>query len=348
MKRPILIVIVLALLVGGVTVGVSWYDRQSTEPTDVLVLHGNIDIRQVELAFNSSGRIDRMLAHEGDRVARGDLLAVLDEQRLALNVAQAEAQVAVQQQVVARNAAGSRPEEIRKARADADAARAAATNAERAYRRVQDLVARDFVSQQQLDTAKAEADAAAARLESAEQALRLVMAGPRKEDVAAAVATLRAYQTALAVARRDLEEASLHAPSDGVVQNRLLEPGDLASPQKPVYTLAIDDPLWVRAYLSESDLGKVRPGMLAEISSDSHPDKRYRGWVGFISSTAEFTPKAVETREVRTSLVYQVRIFVCAPRGELRLGMPVDASISFDQPAPASPGPRADPCQTPA
>lgn len=346
MKTRIFSVALLVLVGGGAVAGAMWWwHRDRAEPASSVVLHGNVDIRQVELAFNSSARIEQMLVHEGDRVNKGQLLAVLDTRRLAIAVAQAEAQVAVQRQIVARNEAGSRPEEIRKARADVEAARVDATNAERVYRRQEDLVAQHFVSQQQADNAKADAEASRAKVKSAEETLRLVVAGPRKEDVEAAKATLRASVEALAIARRDLEEASLYAPAAGIIQNRVLEPGDMASPQKPVYTLALDEPLWVRAYLSEPDLGKVRPGMMAEVSTDSYLDKRYRAWVGFVSPTAEFTPKSVETREVRTALVYQARVFVCAPHDELRLGMPATVTIRFDQPATAPQVGGADACK---
>jgi HlyD family secretion protein len=107
----------------------------------------------------------------------------------------------------------------------------------------------------------------------------------------------------------------------------------MASPQRPVYTLAMTDPLWVRVYVKESDLGRIRPGMRAEVATDSYPNKRYNAWLGYISPTAEFTPKSVETTEVRSSLVYQVRIFVCNPQGELRLGMPTTVMIALGQPA---------------
>ena len=117
----------------------------------------------------------------------------------------------------------------------------------------------------------------------------------------------------------------------------------MASPQQPVYTLALTDPLWVRAYVPGPELGKLRPGMRAVVTTDSYPDARYRGWIGFISPTAEFTPKAVETTEVRTSLVYQVRVFVCNPQDQLRMGMPATITIPLDQ--PAGDATAADPCR---
>ena len=115
------------------------------------------------------------------------------------------------------------------------------------------------------------------------------------------------------------------------MRTRILEPGDMASPQKPVFTLAITDPKWVRAYVSEPDLGKVHPGMAASVAVDSFPNRRFDGWVGFISSVAEFTPKSVQTEELRTSLVYEVRVFVKDPSDELRLGMPATVYLNTDK-----------------
>jgi HlyD family secretion protein len=166
--------------------------------------------------------------------------------------------------------------------------------------------------------------------------------GPRKEDIAAGKAKLQAYEADLALARRELADARLYAPTNGVIRDRILEPGDMASPQKPVFTLALDDPLWVRAYVAETDLGKIRLGMKAEVTTDSYPGKRYDAWIGFISPTAEFTPKSVETAEVRTKLVYQVRAFVRNPEGELRLGMPAVVTIPLN----STPSEAGTPAQT--
>jgi HlyD family secretion protein len=104
----------------------------------------------------------------------------------------------------------------------------------------------------------------------------------------------------------------------------------MASPQQPVFTLALTNPVWVRTYVSETDLGKISPGMKAYATTDSFPEKRYEGWIGYISPTAEFTPKSVETREVRTHLVYQVRVYVCNPENELRLGMPATVIVPLN------------------
>jgi len=105
----------------------------------------------------------------------------------------------------------------------------------------------------------------------------------------------------------------------------------MVTPQKPVFSLAVTDPKWVRAYVTEPDLGKVRSGMAASVMVDSFPSRRFEGWVGFVSPVAEFTPKAVQTEELRTSLVYEVRVFVKDPSDELRLGMPATVYLALDR-----------------
>lgn len=329
-RRRILVVILLVIIAVGVGVWL-WQLHQNEKSGAELVLYGNVDIRQVQLAFNGNERIATILVKEGDKVKKGQLLATLETQRLEAVVRSKEAQVAMQQQVVDRLVAGSRPEEIRKDRADVEAAAAEAHVAKLNERRIRNLLQKDEVSQQQADDAKATLDAAQARLKSAKEVLKLAIAGSRQEDIAAAKATLKAYEADLALANRELADANLYAPADGIIENRLLEPGDMASPQQPVLTLALTEPLWVRAYVSETDLGKIRLGMGAEVRTDSYSGKRYKAWVGFISPTAEFTPKSVETAEVRTKLVYQVRVFVQNPHEELRLGMPAVVTIPLNQ-----------------
>ncbi|HLN31721.1 MAG TPA: efflux RND transporter periplasmic adaptor subunit [Gemmataceae bacterium] len=337
MKRILLIFLVLAA--AGVAAGAWWWRSHGNNSSSELPLYGNIDLRQVQLAFHDSERIAAVLVQEGDRVQRGQLLARLDTSRLEPQVAQAEAQVAAQQQAVDRLHNGSRPEEIAQARANAASARAEAANARLQYDRVkklstvrlQDQAEVRAVSQEDVDNARAALDVAEAKLTVNQKALDLAIAGPRKEDIAQAEAQLRGYQAQLAYLRQQLADAKLVAPADSVVRTRLMEPGEMASPQKPVFNLAITDPKWVRAYVSEPDLGKIHPGMIASVSVDSFPDRHFEGWVGFISPVAEFTPKAVQTEELRTSLVYEVRVFVKDPSDELRLGMPATVHLPQDR-----------------
>ena len=132
----------------------------------------------------------------------------------------------------------------------------------------------------------------------------------------------------MALLERRLADSELRAPSQGVVQSRILEPGEMASPDRPVLTLALTDPKWVRAWVPEPELGPRRQRPRAIVRSDAFGGSEYEGWVGFVSPVAEFTPKAVETEELRTKLVYEVRVFVNDPRDELRLGMPVSVDVA--------------------
>lgn len=307
-----------------------WHAQHAAMAQNQIVLYGNIDIRQVDLAFNDTERIRSIQVQEGDRVRAGELLGTLDPERYTAEVSNRTARVAAQRAVLKRLENGSRPEEIRKAKADMEAAEAAAHNAQLTFRRVKLLHNQGALPPQRLDDAQAALDAAQAQYQAAKEAYRLMVLGPRTEDIDAAKATLQANEAALNLACQELKDTRLYAPTNGVIENRILEPGDMASPQKPALTLALDNPVWVRAYLPETKLGKIRLGIKATVTTDSFPGRQYKGWIGFISPTAEFTPKSVETEEVRTKLVYQVRVFVNNPNGELRLGMPAVVTIPLN------------------
>jgi HlyD family secretion protein len=323
------LIVVIALIAGA-----AWWLTRRESASGELIAYGNVDLRQVQLSFNNSERIAAVLVQEGDRVRKGQLVARLDTRRLEPQVAQAEAQAAAQRQVVQRLRNGSRPEEIAQARANVESAKADSVNARQQYERIKsaaEMSAGRAVRQQDVDTAKAALQVAEAKLAVNERALDLAVIGPRKEDIAEAEARLRANEAQLALLRQQLKDAELLAPVDGVVRTRVLEPGDMASPQKPVFSLAITDPKWVRAYVSESNLGKIHEGMAAAVAVDSFPNRRFEGWVGFISPVAEFTPKPVQTEELRTSLVYEIRVFVKDPTDELRLGMPATVYLNMER-----------------
>ncbi len=343
MRRFVIVVGMLALIAGAIAL-LWWWERE-TNGRD-LVLYGNVDLRQVDLAFNNSQRITEITVQEGDHVKQGQCIARLDTDRLAPQVARAEAELAAQTQVVERLRSGSRPEEIEQARANLRSAKADAANAERQYQRFQRLYKESSggaVSSQDVENAGATLEIAVARVQVSEATLELAIAGPRKEEIAEAEARLRASDAELALLRQELRDSQLISPVNGVVRTRIMEPGEMASPQRAVVQLAIVDPKWVRAYVSEPDLGKVRPGAKATVTVDSFPERNFSGWIGFISPVAEFTPKPVQTEELRTSLVYEVRVFVEDPQDELRLGMPATVHVPLYVPiAEASAGkPRA-------
>lgn len=345
-KRIITLLLLVFLVLAGIFVR-RWLLRKHA-PISTITLFGNVDIRQVQLAFNNSERIDKLLVDEGTSVHAGQLVAQMVPQRFLDAVIKDQATAAAQRQVVARLLAGSRPEEIAQARADVaaaeadvDAAQANVTNAELLYSRQQILAMQQYVSLQIRDDAQRsylaeQATLAAKRqvLAAKQQGLRLSIIGPRKEDIAAAQATLKADTAALALVQKQLADTQLYAPTEGVIQDRILEPGDMATPQTPVFTLALDNPLWVRAYLPEPEMGKVALGMRAWIESDSFPGLRFPGWIGFISPVSEFTPKNVETTQLRSQLVYRVRVYACNPEHRLRLGMPATVVIPLSNNPP--------------
>jgi HlyD family secretion protein len=318
---PVVVAVVVILLIAGA--GVWWLLRPRGDSP--IVLHGNVDIRQVSLAFKVGERIAEMRAEEGDHVARGLVLATLESTSLGLRLAQAQAQVAVQNEVLRRLQAGNRPQEIAQADANMRAAQADARVARQTLERLRAIsqgTGGRAVSREELDQASANAKAADAKVDALRKAHELSVAGARQEDIAQARAQRDAAEAESALAKQALEDAQLKAPVDAVVRSRILEPGDMASPQRPVYALAVIHPKWVRAYVSEANLSRIKPGQSARVTTDSAPDRPIDGRVGYIASVAEFTPKNVETEDLRTSLVYEVRVNVDDPDDRLRLGMP--------------------------
>jgi HlyD family secretion protein len=324
--------LVLLAAVVVAAIAITWWFTGRHRDSNSLVLYGNVDLRQADVPFNAAERITEVLVQEGDHVKRGQVMARLDPTRIEPQVAKAEADVAAEQQVVNRLRAGSRPEEIAQARANVLSARADSANARRQYDRLVDLSTSSSgraVSRQDLDSAHAALDVADAKLAVSRKALDLQVAGPRKEDIAQAEAQLRSDEAQLALLRRQLADMELLAPLDAVVRSRLVEPGEIVSPQKPAFTLAITNPKWIRAYVSDLGLGSVHEGMTASVTTDAFPGQPFAGWIGFISPVAEFTPKTVETEELRSSLVYEIRVFVKDPDDRLRLGMPATVHLAL-------------------
>ena len=335
-RTPLIVAAVIVVAIAG---GAAWWLTQPHKPATEIVLFGNVDLRQVELAFNASQRVDAVLVSEGDRVTRGEVLARIDTGRLAPQAAQAVAQAAAQQQAVDKLHNGARPEEIGQAKANVAAALADANDARDKYDRLAALSQSSSgraLSRQDLDDAKSAAESTSAKLAVSQQALRLELVGPRREDIAQAEDELKGDRAQVALLQSELGDAVLVAPMDATVRSRLIEPGEMASPQKPAFSLAITDPKWVRAYVVETDLGDVHPGMKATITADAFPKRSFAGWVGFISPVAEFTPKTVQTPELRTSLVYEIRVFVKDPGDELRLGMPATVHLPLPPPPPGA------------
>ncbi|PYG53675.1 HlyD family efflux transporter periplasmic adaptor subunit [Rhizobium sp. UGM030330-04] len=327
MKRTVIVILFLA---AAAAAGWYWWSGREVENASELTLYGNVDIRQVSLAFDGSGRIAELRAEEGDRVTAGQVIGLLDTRTLELQADAQAATVEAQRQTLLKLKNGPRPEEIAQARAQLASAEASSVRAGQDFARASRLRSPSggAISEQSFDQAQANLETAKAKVEELRSALQLAEAGTRAEEIAAAEAQLKASEANLALLRHQIDQGRLRAPVDAVVRSRLREPGDIATPSSAVFALALTEPKWVRVYVSETDLGKIRPGMAAQVFTDSHPDRPVNARVGYISPVAEFTPKSVQTEELRTSLVYEVRIVVEDADDVLRLGQPATVHLS--------------------
>jgi HlyD family secretion protein len=328
-RRLIPIVAVIALIITAfVTRGFGLIPKAEGP----LALYGNVDIREVDLGFRVGGRIAQIPVEEGAQVKAGQLLATLDKAPIEDRAAQSAAQVAQAQAQLDKLLHGSRAQDIDAAKARVASAGAAASDAEGDYARRQPLVEPGAISKALWEETLAARDRARAALAEARANLSLVQVGPRAEDIEAARAAVQAAKAAQSGIATDTSDTRLVASSDGTVVTRAREPGAIVGPGETVFTLAIDRPLRVRAYIAEGELSRIAPGMAVMVKADGN-EKTYRGTIGYISPRAEFTPKTVQTSDLRTDLVYRLRIVVSDPDGALRQGQPV--TVTVDKPAPA-------------
>lgn len=296
-----------------------------------LVLYGNVDIRQVDLGFRVSGRIKEIYFEEGDIVKPGDLVAILDKAPYEADLAAAKADLAQEEANLAKLQHGNRPQEIEEARATVHEKQATFDNAKiNLIRRGEELKV-EGTSQEDYDMALATKLQSEAILKNAQEALSLSEEGFRKEDIEAAEAAVEAAKAHLQAAEINLRDTEILSPAEGIMLTRVKEPGEIVAPESVVYTLSLNKPVWIRAYIAEPYLGMIKPGMEAFVTTDSAPDTPFKGQIGFISPQAEFTPKNVETPELRTDLVYRLRILVDDPKGQLRQGMPATVRITLPQ-----------------
>ena len=320
MNKKAIIIPIVVVAVGSA--GLAYY-RSSVAKEQNATIYGNVDIREASLAFRVAGRVLSMQVEEGDPVKAGDVLATLDPEPLQNSLHATEGAAAA---LTARNALmhrGYRTEDIEQAKAKLQAARASLAEAEQHLARQRILAPEGAASQRALDAAQSIREQAAAQVRTTEEAARLMSTGFRKEEIAESDAQLKQALAQLGTARLSLKDAVLTAPSEGVILTRAIEKGTMVQVGTPAFSLSLTHPVWVRAYVSESRLGHFTPGTKLLLQTDSRPDRPYHGLVGFVSPTAEFTPKSVETPDLRTSLVYRLRVVVQDPDAQLRQGMPV-------------------------
>jgi HlyD family secretion protein len=320
----VLTLITLACLLG---VGIGRFQSVPSEYEADLLLQGNVDVRQVNLSFKVPGRIESLTVDEGDQVKAGQVLAVLDADYFEDDLRLARASLDQAKANLERLKNGSRPEEIEVARALEGERLATKKRAEQDFRRTERLITTGAQSRQDFDQAQAAYLETDARLKSAIAARQLTEIGPRKEDIAAGKAQLDAESAKMIIAERNLADARLLAPNDGIVLTRAREKGAVVQAGETVFSLTLTSPVWVRTYVGEPDLGLIQPGAFVAVTTDAASGRSFVGHVGFVSPLAEFTPKTVESRELRTDLVYRLRIVVEDPDASLRQGMPVSVKV---------------------
>lgn len=322
--KKVIVSAVLLTLVGG---GTYWYISSAPAKTNPAVAWGNVDTRQVSLAFEGSGRILTLNKEEGERVTKGEALGELDTEALSIALREAEANTRALTAAVSLAEEGYRREDIEAARAQAASLEKQTELARITWARQVELKKANTTTAQALDEARLKLESLRRELDAANQNLRKLEAGLRPQEVAEVRARADAGRAAVDSLHYQIEKAArLVSPVSGVIRSRLAEPGDMASASRTIYQIAVTDPKWVRAYVTETQLGFVKEGAEATILTDT--TEPVAATVGYISSTAEFTPKTVQTQDLRTVLVYEVRLNVRDPDNRLRLGQPVTVDFS--------------------
>ena len=326
MKRAIIVIIVIAVLaVAGVRVYHEWLNGRL--PANELKLSGNIEAHESLVSFKVQGRIVELPVDEGMSMKTGDLLARLDSDDYRQQVSTDEATQRVRGRQLVLGLAGSRWQDVEAAKQNVIDAKADLDQKKKDYQRYEALYQQDEISGQTRDQAATNVTRAQATYDRAQEILNELVEGTRKEELDVDRANVRQARENLEMSRIRMSYTVLRAPFDGVVLVRQAELGEVASPGTPIVTLADLDNIWLRVYLPETDLGKVRWGQSAQIRTDTYPGKTYRGRISVIASDAEFTPKSVQTEKERVTLVYRIKIDVENPNHELKPGMPADAYI---------------------
>lgn len=321
------VALILIAIIAVVFWGRSWLLGDEGKIADEITVYGNVDVRQVQLGFRVAGMIHEVLLEEGDVVEPGTLLARLESTPFRADLAHAKARADKAKAIYEQAVNGPRDDDIEQARATVMEREADLFIAEQTFRRQSRLLETNAVSRENHDQAQAAMGAAKGRLLAAESALSLLIKGTRHEEVEAAQAELRAAQAEVARAETSLSDTELRSRSKGVVTSRVQEPGAVIDPGATVFVVSLDEPIWARSYVSETELGHIHTGLEVNVYTDTRPGVPYRGTIGYISPVAEFTPKTVETPELRTALVYRFRVIIQNADTFLRQGMPVTVSI---------------------
>ena len=321
--------VLLGILVAAGIAGLLYYlsTRGKGEEGNFIKVSGNIEAIEVDVGFKVSGRIVSRLFQEGDWIEQGKVLAKLDDEDLRNRLEVARATLMSAQARLSKLLAGSRPEEIRQAEANLRQAQSDLGNKEIQHERMKDLYERRVVSKEAYDNAETSYKIARAAVQAATENYQLVKEGPRKEDIEDARAQVEQARASVKLSETQLSYTTLYSPISGVVLVRSGEIGEVVNPGTPVLTMADIENIWLKAYIAETDLSRVKWGQEVVVTTDLRPQKKYKGRVSFISSQAEFTPKQIQTEKERVTLVYRIKVDISNTEHELKPGMPADGKI---------------------
>lgn len=324
MRKLIGLIILLALIGAGVFY---YFTQTKAIHSNLIHLSGNIEVTEVDISFKIAGRVEQRLVDEGDRVQQGQLIAILDSIDLEHEVALREAERQAAQANLAELQAGYLPEEINQSRERVLQAEADLKRLEADFKRQKRLFEQEVISARDFDNSRAAYEIGQAKYKEANQQLILLQKGTRREKIDQAIAQLRQAEQNLLIAKVRLSYATLFSPLSGIVLSKNIEPGEYVSPGTPIVTIGDLDHVWMRGYINETDLGKVKLGQKVDILTDTFLNKHYEGIIVFISSEAEFTPKNIQTEKERVKLVYRIKVDIENFQHELKPGMPVDGII---------------------
>jgi membrane fusion protein YbhG len=330
MKKAVVLVVLL-VVIGGIV----FYLQRNKKPKDenVVRVSGNIEITDAAASFKIAGRVTERLVTEGDIVKAGQIVAKLDDVDLKQEVNLRRAELQAAQASLKELQAGSRPEEIQEASATLARAKAEEERYKKDYERQQGLFQKEVISQRELEATRMSYETAVAKVRETEEQLTLRKKGFRAEQIEQGQAKVQQAQQALDIAETRLGYATLVSPFDGLVLSKSIELGEYVSAGTPIVTIGQMNNVWLRAYIDETDLGRVHVGQSAKVRTDSYPNKTYPGQISFISSESEFTPKTVQTEKERVKLVYRIKIDIANLEMQLKPGMPADAEIQLQKSA---------------
>jgi len=325
-NRKVLVPVILVLAVGAWLGYRYWEVRVGNDPNRIRV-SGSIEVTEAELSFKLPGRVEARLVDEGDLVKAGEVVAKLETSDVAQQVALRQADVQMAQAGLADLLAGARPQELAQAAAAVRQAQADFKRIQDDYDRMKALFEQGSSNQREYDAARTAYDVAKDRLKTVQEQQALVKQGPRPDAIKVARARLLQAQEAEKLAEIQLGYATLTSPLTGMVLSKNVEPGEMVAPGSPIVTVGDLARVYMRAYIEETDLGRVKLGQKVRVTTDTYPDKIYEGKITFISPQAEFTPKNVQTKKERVKLVYRVKVDLDNAKLELKPGMPAEAEI---------------------